>query len=119
MHCKRCNVESVIYRQINHSGSRVVVERCPKCGSNPNTGRPFLSVKDYDWESLPLLEDLSAEAEPCDVRGCREVGTELHHYAPRHLFEDADDWPTGYLCKTHHRMWHELTRTGSFVTRKS
>lgn len=118
MRCKHCNVESVIYRQINTSGARVVVERCPKCRTNPNTNRPFLSVKDYDWFSLPLFEDMSKDAEPCSYKGCKNIGTEYHHFAPRHLFDDADNWLTGWLCKYHHALWHEKTMTGAYRTRR-
>jgi hypothetical protein len=118
MRCKICNTNCIIYRQINTSGSRVVVERCPNCGRNPNTGRPFLSVKDYDWESLPLLEDLSLSASPCAVIGCTNTGTEFHHFAPRHLFDNSDDWPVAWLCREHHREWHEKTLTGAYVTRR-
>jgi hypothetical protein len=117
MKCKRCEVEGGIYRQINSNGAKVVVERCPNCGANPNAGKPFLPLKDYDWESLPLWEDKTIDAPPCSVRGCVNKGTEYHHYAPRHLFEDADDWATGYLCAIHHRLWHERTNTGSYITR--
>ena len=48
---------------------------------------------------------------------CGAAGTELHHYAPRSLFDDADDWPTGYLCRPCHTKWHQLTRTGAFDER--
>jgi hypothetical protein len=96
----------------------VVVERCPNCGGNPNTGKPFLRLKDYDWESLPIFEDFSKNAEPCSYEDCENKGVEFHHFAPRHLFEDADKWPTAYLCREHHRIWHEKTLTGSFVTRR-
>lgn len=118
MLCKRCNIPCRIYGQINTSGTHVVVERCPQCGGNPNTGRPFLPIKDYDWDSLPLFDDLSKTAEPCAVRGCHNIGTEYHHFAPRHLFDNADDWPTAWLCKIHHREWHEKTMTGSYITRR-
>lgn len=118
MVCNRCKTECVIYRQVNTNGARVVVERCPKCKRNPNTGQAFLPVKNYDWESLPLFEDLSVNAEPCGYHGCKNIGTEYHHFAPRHLFEDADNWQTGYLCKFHHARWHEITETGSYISRR-
>jgi len=113
MRCKNCNINCILYKQINASGAVVVVERCPDCGRNPNKGHPFLP-KAEGWESLPLFEDYSIGAEPCAVRGCTNIGTEYHHFSPRHIFEDADDWPTGYLCKEHHKEWHKRTRTGSY-----
>lgn len=38
---------------------------------------------------------------------CRKC--EFHHYAPRHLFDDADTWATGYLCVKCHQEWHKRT----------
>lgn len=118
MHCNRCNVEGKIYSQINASGSRVIVERCPRCGRNPNAKQAFLPLKDYDWDSLPLFADYSKDAQPCGYHGCTNPGSEYHHYAPRHLFEDADNWPGGPLCREHHKIWHETTQTGSYITQR-
>jgi hypothetical protein len=40
---------------------------------------------------------------------CGAVGpTECHHWAPRHLFVDADDWPMSDLCGPCHKRWHEV-----------
>jgi len=118
MRCERCRIETVIYRQVNASGSKVVVERCPQCKRNPNATRAFLPLKDYDWDSLPLFVDYSKDAAPCAYRGCHNPGSEYHHMAPRHLFEDADNWPTAYLCHFHHDQWHKLTQTGSYITQR-
>ena len=43
----------------------------------------------------------------CEV--CGSVGdTELHHWAPYHLFGiDADKWPTAHLCRSCHVQWHK------------
>ena len=118
MLCKRCDIDGEIFRQINSNGARVVVERCPICGRNPNAGKPFLPVKDYDWDTLPLLKDFTPDAPACEYIGCQNKGVEYHHYAPRHLFDDADSWGTGYLCMYHHRLWHERTETGAYITRR-
>ena len=37
---------------------------------------------------------------------CAAPHAELHHWAPRHAFDDADNWPTGWLCRACHRRWH-------------
>lgn len=47
----------------------------------------------------------------CSVRGCSNPGQELHHWAPRCLFADADQWPQSLLCLDHHREWHRTTQT--------
>ena len=70
----------------------------------PVKGQPFVSKNGFEWDKLPLLKNLSLSSEPCVVCGIN--GTELHHFAPRYLFENADSWPTAYLCKKHHEEWH-------------
>lgn len=37
---------------------------------------------------------------------CGSMGAETHHWAPRHLFDDAHDWPTSRLCRRCHVEWH-------------
>jgi hypothetical protein len=104
--CQHCSSDNIIYfAQINSNGAQVVAPRCGKCGQIPVKGQPFVSKKDYAWESLPLLQNLALSSEPCVV--CGELGTEYHHFAPRFLFSDADSWPTAYLCARHHHEWHD------------
>ena len=39
---------------------------------------------------------------------CGRRGAELHHWAPRAMFEkeEAESWPKDYLCKACHDEWH-------------
>jgi len=43
---------------------------------------------------------------------CHARGGELHHWAPQSLADyfgdDWSDWPQVYLCRKHHRQWHEI-----------
>jgi hypothetical protein len=114
MRCNHCHVDGVLYRQINASGAKVVVERCPKCRRNTVPGKPFLSKNGHDWDALPLFEDYNKESHQCEYEGCTRTDTQLHHYSPRHLFADADKWAQQYLCSLHHSIWHKLTQTGSY-----
>jgi hypothetical protein len=114
MLCNKCGIPAVIYKQINASGAVVVVERCPQCKSNPNKGVPFLNKSLYNVDTLPLFQDLTVNAEPCYIRGCSNKGTQLHHFAPKHLFDNYNDWPTAWLCQPHHDEWHKKTKTGSW-----
>lgn len=54
--------------------------------------------------------DLSKDncMKPCTV--CGVTGsTELHHWAPKHLFGDeAYKWPTANLCRECHLKWHKI-----------
>jgi hypothetical protein len=37
---------------------------------------------------------------------CGAPAEHVHHWAPRELFEDAEQWPTSELCGDCHRLWH-------------
>jgi DNA-directed RNA polymerase subunit RPC12/RpoP len=37
---------------------------------------------------------------------CGEPGAEQHCWAPHALFDDAEQWPTDYLCQRCQRRWH-------------
>lgn len=54
---------------------------------------------------LPVLRD-HRDGTPCER--CGDIdGVELHHWAPRAVFDDeADDWPTSFLCPRCHNVWH-------------
>lgn len=120
MLCDRCETEGVVYRMVTASQTTVIVERCPVCKRNTCPGHPFLSKKDFDnIEELPLFVDYTEYSEPCAVHGCGRIDTQLHHFAPRHLFGyECEDWPTAYLCMEHHLMWHRLTMTGMYAIRE-
>lgn len=61
--------------------------------------------------AMPLAEDWTSSRPPC-VR-CGAWGTEEHHWAPRSLFGDeADLWPTAWLCPNCHQRWHQTTGAG-------
>lgn len=114
--CPFCGGDLILWRQRNANGAEVIVSRCCKCDRIPNSKQPFLPKADYPhWQEFPLYQDNTQFSEPCAVRGCNRRDTELHHFAPRHLFNNADDWTTAYLCSVHHREWHEKTKTGSFA----
>ena len=117
--CPHCGGTPILWRQINGNGAQVIVARCSQCDRIPNMKQPFLPKAEHpNWQEYPIYQDNTQQAEPCSVRGCRNVGTELHHFAPAHLFDNADDWATGYLCMEHHREWHAKTKTGMFAKRK-
>lgn len=87
---------------IQTSGTRIAVLRCLVCGSSMcQIGADKLGI------DPPLWADGTQYAEPCARCGSTN-GTEVHHWAPRHLFDDADAWPTSPLCPTCHREWHRV-----------
>lgn len=56
-----------------------------------------------------LLNDYRGDIK-CAV--CQKRGGELHHWAPQslaaHFGDNWDKWPVVYLCREHHRQWHEI-----------
>ena len=90
------------------NGARHVARYCTVCQSRTSSmflGRAKLKRLGISVDRLTTLSD--NRQDHCDV--CGTYGTELHHWAPRHLFgREADDWPTGLLCVPCHRRWHAL-----------
>lgn len=109
--CSRCrdacpHTNHVIPGWVRRSnGTRQAFRRCLHCGlmlgstlgAIPRGGR-VLDV---------CLRD-STSPVPCERCGTT-TGVELHHWAPRNTFgqEEADLWPTSYLCRAHHQIWHQ------------
>jgi hypothetical protein len=85
---------------------------CWECGSKgPNIRHSLLSG--IDENSIPLFE--SYNIFPCER--CGDLfGSEEHHWAPRHLFEDADLWPTSWLCRECHALWHSIVTPNMGIT---
>lgn len=108
--CERCGKEVMarLVRTVAQNGANQVYWWCI-AGEHRIVRASHLIPHDklrefgIDPDTLPIQENYSG-ASPCVV--CGSVNTEYHHFAPRHLFEDADNWPGAYLCKPHHTHWH-------------
>ena len=113
-YCKSCEHEttSKLVRNVTASGISQVWYQCIFClGNVEGVGSAFvkhteLKSKNIEINLLPIINDYRDSNRVCFV--CGERDCELHHYAPRHLFTNADSWPTGYLCKKHHDQWHKI-----------
>lgn len=71
-------------------------------------GHPFFkqnAIPSEIFDSLSIEDDYSENNPECARCGAR--GTQLHHWAPKELFEDAEEWPQSYLCRNHHQEWHD------------
>jgi len=86
--------------------------RCVSCGEN--VLKRWISHKEAEEitakygktiRDIQLFFDYSG-SQVCSVCGSSE-GVELHHFAPKHLFQDAEKWPMTFLCKKCHSRWHE------------
>jgi hypothetical protein len=118
--CPRCGGEPVLYREKNSNGADVITARCHLCNGFVDSRHRYLPKDEHpNWKDYPLFRDLTKESPKCSVNGCNNHDVEWHHYAPRSLFANADDWAAGWLCMAHHLEWHEKTKTGMFAKRKS
>ena len=87
---------------IARNGVRHAQLRCIACCAIEKTiGADKVGV---GW---PILRNFAEGAPDCDRCGSSD-GTELHHWAPSHLFEDSWQWPTSYLCRQCHTLWHQI-----------
>jgi hypothetical protein len=93
------------------NGVTLISTRCAHCGAVVKT-----QGATDDVHLLPLWHD-HTDSTPCARCGSQD-GVELHHWAPRHLFEDADKWPVSELCRPCHQRWHALV-TPYMSTRKA
>lgn len=90
---------------------------CDGCGARSKVIRKAQLEELCERHSLIIFQGQDRRSENPDCERCGASGTEYHHYAPRSIFADADDWPTGYLCVACHTEWHRATRTGAFDDR--
>lgn len=111
--CAICKASTrfVLHRQLFASGAMHFVWVCGLCETrNPARDKTFFIAHEIiqkylnpeQIEKLPLLlPDWENRCARCGRREC-----ELHHWAPIHLFKDADEWPKDYLCVDCHNLWH-------------
>jgi len=105
-------------RQIFHNGSQNIVYVCDECGRHMDQRQIYWpkSILAGDIENLPILADARGD-ECCAVTGCVGKDVEWHHWAPKEFWgADADYWPKVYLCRYHHRLWHDVMSGIKFYT---
>lgn len=92
-------------------GAKHVKEACFSCWRPVNAAFSLsaqeVARRGIRRSTLEVIDDRRGNNPPCEV--CGDPATQLHHWAPTHLFgSEAGDWPTGYLCQLHHRRWHDV-----------
>lgn len=109
-----CVTDQTLAANAAANGHRQVGWRCSSCERwQPDKhGRlwiPHEALRGHgvDIDALPVAAQTPPE--PCCVTGCGRSDTELHHFAPRHLYgkEECERHPTAYYCKHHHEEWHQ------------
>jgi hypothetical protein len=104
--CKTCGGERLeMVRTIARNGGSVVWIKCRDCEHNAlGVGRSISHKNIKDIESLPIAVDLYSDSPVC--MRCGKPGGEIHHWAPKHIFDDSGLWPTSLLCSECHQEWH-------------
>jgi len=114
--CSECGSEELRLGITNiTSGATVYPIYCADCGEVFAKYVKKIIAQEYEKENGPLQyvktrtakyiekKQIQIKCEVCDANE-----GELHHWAPQYLFQDADNWPTSYLCRACHRKWHDL-----------
>jgi len=84
--------------------------RCIGCGhTNPIKQHDANILQSRGYTIAFTILPTGIDGSVCQVAGCGRTDTELHHFAPRSLFPDADNWPVLPLCVEHHLAWHNTT----------
>ena len=112
---RRCRHAGILMRGRTVRGTWQFFYWCDDCG-NYKLDPPYLTKDLIDNpDELPVAWDNDTPDIPWWSYGrgecahCKqETLVERHHWAPRHLFEDADDWPTANLCQPCHSLWHRI-----------
>jgi hypothetical protein len=98
------NAGKALFASIACNGTLHLYEGCATCQSPLSPGE-WLPHDGVDLSTVPVAIDRRIQNPPCVV--CGAWGTELHHWAPKEVFGDeADHWPTAWLCRRCHRYWH-------------
>ena len=113
--CPHAQIE--VYRQEATNGALIVYLRCKSCNENPfgvGVAIPHSIVRGcgIDPWFLPEHGQRAPDYEVCAHCRERKPG-EVHHFAPKVRFHDADNWPTAYLCNDCHQLWHDVMGWGS------
>ena len=130
--CEKCDkdVDAILSRVITTSGISRVYWHCnehdPKRGGDIKNNGNAISHKlvkqaNIDIEELPITDDyrFNTFCSKCNASifcyVCGSPGVEYHHWGPKHLFgDDADKWPTAYLCYDCHQKWHNIVTPGMY-----
>lgn len=97
------------------NGSYQVRPWCDECGrwSTGSVPQASLTAKGLLATDLQVVADYRGQLGRCSYRGCDREAVEDHHFAPRAVFADADDWPRALLCVEHHTEWHRRMRVAA------
>ena len=88
------------------NGSKQYKFRCVSCRRDLTGSIPHRLLDVGTINSAIMYHD-GTEVPPCERCGV-EGQSEWHHWSPRNIFPDSDEWPGAYLCRTCHARWHAV-----------
>jgi hypothetical protein len=88
--------------------------RCDNCGQWLGGAIARWKIDGATARGAPIVQ-VNTPVASCARCGAPSV--ELHHWAPRSLFDDFDLWPTAWLCRACHERWHDLMQAAVFRRR--
>lgn len=92
---------------IARTGTRLARFQCDICGALGKVMPYAFMAPTLDMPVHHSNVDPSLECARCGAND----GVEEHHWGPRAIFNDADSWPTDWLCPMCHRDWHRTIDT--------
>lgn len=96
--------------RIASSGAYALLVWCRECErwATGAISLAYLERFGLKAQDIPVVSDYRGSLGRCSVKGCESEDVELNHFAPQATFgSESWNWPTGYLCRTHHREWGE------------
>jgi hypothetical protein len=97
---------------------------CTKCSHRWHTWYPIppedaAVLRAYLPSELPPQKRRRKESlRPPECARCGSISSlHEHHWAPKYLFDDADEWGTVTLCRQCHRRWHEVMTPDAHMKR--
>lgn len=103
-------------RGYQQNGIEVYVRRCTDCTARlnlPKRGNEHLAHATVLFDNRLSCCD-GHGCSTCVHNPCERCGSpydvQLHHWAPNYLFgwQEANRWPTSYLCQQCHNTWHRV-----------
>jgi hypothetical protein len=94
---------------IKSNGNKEFRLRCSGCAKPHQAIRKTYAKQliEHAGMAIEFVTDGRDHKRVCVVCDCEEIGTEMHHFAPRNIFgSECNDWPYLPLCREHHRYWH-------------
>ena len=105
-HCSKCGSNDFeLGKKITQAGQLVYAFFCSKCHEQNGHHIGHKRLTEKEKREAPLLKHAVFKDESCGRCG-KNHSLQRHHWAPYHLFEDADEWPVSYLCVDCHYLWH-------------